>query len=632
MSVLASCGGGGGSASTIAGQQTSSGLVAGTPPAGQTAPATPTTPAPQPAPAVTASATKPASAVAPWLVATRIDALRFAARDGIATVHGDYWERSEDPTYVRYVAASQELGNPRVGATATYTGLDFGSGVEAMMLRVSLPSGSSAVEIRMDSANGPLAGPSCAIAATGSTAAYRTIRCALNPVVAQGRDRTLVFRFTGDNPGLRFNWFGFWARDTIQRIDELGTVQLTDRPNPATPSQPQAGTPTRTQAMLPPAGMAQARTFGRWFPTQVGDCPKWLHDTHWVQGDDGKAYPTWHPAVDYNPETGAYCTYAHDHGSDPRSSTVFSVSGMPTFGYVGEQHEPNNPALQRREDHVGYKMVLANNFRLYNPAQTAETKICSLMINVHVGTHSPDAFANTAHEMLTAGQCEGQEPFFTRQFNLFGAPGGFKEAEAEGCNLRVNTGITPSPANQPNGGVHRAIPTASCFLRGTADDQRRLVNNRLTEFWLTGFLGGSFYYTIANPSRYHDESLTERLGRIVDLCYVEGHPVAGTLRCQETVASSQGRIDFSDPRSSFRGTTHSNTHFSSIRFGNSTSTTVYTNAWGQNPSPTPDPARGITIRQLVPTTGFHWRVDGHASVVPALDHSGGGRNGIRSPN
>lgn len=632
MSVLASCGGGGGSASTIAGQQTSSGLVAGTPPAGQTAPATPTTPAPQPAAAVTASATKPASAVAPWLVATRIDALRFAARDGIATVHGDYWERSEDPTYVRYVAASQELGNPRVGATATYTGLDFGSGAEAMMLRVSLPSGSSAVEIRMDSADGPLAGPSCAIAATGSTTAYRTIRCALNPVVAQGRDRTLVFRFTGDNPSLRFNWFGFWARDTIQRIDELATVQLTDRPNPATPAQPQAGTPTRTQAMLPPAGMAQARTFGRWFPTQVGDCPKWLHDTHWVQGDDGKAYPTWHPAVDYNPETGAYCTYAHDHGSDPRSSTVFSVSGMPTFGYVGEQHEPNNPALQRREDHVGYKMVLANNFRLYNPAQTAETKICSLMINVHVGTHSPDAFANTAHEMLTAGQCEGQEPFFTRQFNLFGAPGGFKEAEAEGCNLRVNTGITPSPANQPNGGVHRAIPTASCFLRGTADDQRRLVNDRLTEFWLTGFLGGSFYYTIANPSRYYDGSLTERLGRIVDLCYVEGHPVAGTLRCQETVASSQGRIDFSDPRSSFRGTTHSNTHFSSIRFGNSTSTTVYTNAWGQNPSPTPDPARGITIRQLVPTTGFYWRVDGHASVVPALDHSGGGRNGIRSPN
>lgn len=582
--------------------------------------------------ATTATATIPASAVAPWLVPTRVNALNFASREGLTTVWGDFWESSEDPTYIFDGEQSQELGNAANGATATYAGLDLGDGADAMMLRVSLPEGSSQVEIRVDSPSGPLAGQPCAIPATGGVGAYRTVRCALDPSVARGRDRTLSFTFLGANPAMRFNWFGFWARGTVQRIDTLAKAQRTTDANPASPTTPLAGTPTRTPALLPVSSIPAARTYGQWAPSQIGDCPKWLHDSYWVRGDDGKAYPTWHPAVEYNRETGNYCTFGHEHGSDPKGSAVYNLADALAFGYVSENHEPNAPALQRLEDHVGYKVIVANNFNMYNGNNYNESKRCHLLTTLHVGTHSPDAFVNTAHEVQATGQCEGLQPFSLRYFTLFGAPGEFKEAEAEGCNNGIAPGVAPSPANQPVGGVHRAIPTAACFLRGTIDDQNRLVRNRLVEFWLTGLTGGNFYYTIGNPSRFYDASQPQQLGRVVDLCYQPGHPLAATLQCQETVASSPSRIAYNDPRSSFRGSVHVNTHFSTIAFNNAPSTTMYTNAWGQNASPTRDPSRGIIFKQTVPTVGYTFRADGQASRVPNVDHSAGGRNGVRSPN
>ena len=574
----------------------------------------------------------PASAVAPWWVSQRIDALSFASRVGLDTVWGDYWERSQDPTYVMEDGQTQELGNAANGNHAVYTGLDLGSGVESMMLRVSLPSGSSTVEIRMDSVTGPLAGPVCTVNATGGVGRYRTVGCALDPAVAQGSKRTLVFRFTGTNPAMRFNWFGFWARNTVQEIDKLHKAQSTTFLNQPSPNTMQAGTDVRTRALLPAAGAPLARSFGQWSPSQPGDCPKWLHDTYWVLGDDGKVYPTWHPAVDFDPDTGTYCTFGHEHGSDPRGSEVFAFAGMPPFGYVNENHEPNNPSLQRIEDHFGHKVLVANNFIFYNAANSAQTRSCDLLVTIHVGTHSPDAFTNSAHEIHKAGQCAGLEPFSTRYFSLFGAAGGFKEAEAEGCGNAVSPGVAPTPPNQPIDGVHRAIPARDCFLRGTAADQLRLVQDRSTEFWLTNFGGGNFYYTIANPSRYYDAAAANRASRMVDLCYDASHPLAATLRCQETVAASTSKVAWNDPRSSFRGTVHTNSHFSGVQFGNSATAVVYTNAWGQNASATPNPAQGITLRQRVPTVGFHVKVDGQLSRVPNVDHSSGGRNGVRPPN
>lgn len=572
----------------------------------------------------------PASAVAPWYVAQRINALTFSQRMGLTTVWGAYDERSEDPTFVNYEAQTQELGNAANGGFATYSGLDLGSGVDTVMLRVSLPTGTAPVEIRLGSDTGTLLG-TCIVTTTGSTGFYRTVGCPVNASLARGRNQSLTFRFTGTNAGMRFNWFGFWARDTVQQIDSLMKVQVETATNRPSPTTPLAGTPVRTAAQLPAPRDILSRSYGAWAPSQIGDCPKWLHDTHWVRGDDGKVYPTWHPPVDMNPETGTYCTYGHEHGSDPRGSEMFALAGMPAFGFVNENHEPDNLSLRRNEDHFGHKVLVANNWTMYD-MDGSGNRSCDLLLKLHVGTHSPDAFTNTAHELHAAGRCEGLEPFNVKQFALFGQAGGFKEAEAEGCNLGVNSGLTPVPANQPLGGVHRAIPTRDCFLRGSVADQQRLIDARSTEFWLTGLFGGNLYYTIGNPSRLYDVAAANKASRMVDLCYEAGHPLAITLRCQETVAASSARVPWNDPRSSYRGTVHTNSHFSKLIFANAASTTVYTDAWGRNASATPNPANGQVIRQLVPRQGFRYAVDGQASVIPNVDYSAGGRNGVRPPN
>ncbi len=570
-----------------------------------------------------------ARAVAPWPVAQRVDALAFSARSGLETVWGDYWERSEDPTYVNYVGHTQELGNAANGASATYAGLDLGSGVESFLVRVSLPSGASPVEIRLDSATGALLG-TCIIDATGAVGAYRTVGCPVNAGLAAGRNRTIVFRFTGANPAMRFNWFGFWARDTVQEIDKLMKVQSETAVNRPSPTTPLAGKPVRTRALLPAAQDVPSRGYGAWSPSQAGDCPKWLHDTHWVRGDDNRIYATWHPPVDMNPENGKYCTYGHEHGSDPRGSDVFAISGMPPFGFVNENHEPGSAALQRNEDHFGHKVIVANNWTMQGP--NATTKQCDLIVKIHVGTHSPDALTNTAHELHAAGQCEGLEPFNVKYFALFGQAGAFKEAEAEGCDQIVNPSIAPTPTIQPNGGVHRAIPARDCFLRGSSEDRQRLIDARSTEFWLTGLFGGNLYYTIGNPSRFYDAASPNKASRMIDLCYDPTHPLATTLRCQESVAAASARVPWNDPRSSYRGTSHTNTHFSKLAFQNSPTSEVYTNAWGQGQRSSPDAAAGIVIRQRVPRQGFDYSVAAQASVIPNVDYSAGGRNGVRPPN
>jgi len=550
---------------------------------------------------------------------------------GLGTAWGDYFENSQDPTYVLGDGQTQELDNASNGNHASYGPLDLGDGVESVMLRMSVPSGSSEVEVRLGSVTGTLLGR-CTVPNTGGTGQYRTIGCAVDPSLAKGRDKTLVFRFNGSNAGARFNWFGFWARGTMQAIDTMHKAQSSSFINSPSPNTLQAGTDVRTRALLPPANLPLSRDYGSWSPSQPGDCPKWLHDTYWVAGDDGKVYATWHPAVDFDPDTGQYCTFGHEHGSDPRGSKVFAVAGMPPFGYVNELHEPANTALQRREDHFGHKVLVANDFVFYDAKNPSQTKVCNLLVKIHVGTHSPDALTNTAHEIHKVGQCAGLEPFSTKYFSLFGAPGGFKEAEAEGCNRSVDPGVPASPSNQPVDGVHRAIPTRDCFLRGTREEQLRTVGNRTIEFWLTNFFGGNFYYTIANPSRLFDAAGTNKIARMVDLCYEAGHPLASTLRCQETVAASPNRVPWNDPRSSFRGTQHTNSHFSGFEFGNSATNVVYTNAWGQRARATPDPATGVTVKQRVPKVGFHYKVDGQESRVPNVDHSSGGRNGVRPPN
>ncbi len=635
VTLASGCGGSGGSS-------TSSPASPAAPPAG--APPSPPPPSPPPAsPPGTGSAppasTVPAQARAPWYAPTLLDASAGVRRSGASVVWGDYFERSEDWSWVRDEQQTQELELSGSSPSVAFDGVDLGDGVDSFMLRVKVPTGPVNFEVRIQDTQ-PVVVARCTVNSTlasGINAGdglgdYVTVGCPADVAKAKGANKTLVVAATGSVAATRLNWVRFWARGTTQAIDSLHKLQAANFINPTSPNTNQAGAAVRTRAMLPAAGEVLSRSYGVWSPSDAGDCPKWMHDTYWVKADDGRIYPTWHPAVDFNPETGQYCTYGHEHGSDPRGSKVFALAGMPPFGYVNENHEPDRANLQRSEDHFGHKVLVANDFTFYDAQSPNAPRKCSLLVKIHVGTHSPDAFTNSAHEIHKAGQCEGLDFFSTRYFSLFGQPGMFKESEAEGCGLDVDPGVAPTPPNQPVGGVHRAIPTAACFTRGTQSQQIQKVTARSVEFWLTDFFGGNFYYTIANPSRYYESSTSNRLGRLVDLCYQAGHPLSKSQRCQDTVAASSSRVAWNDVRSSFRGTIHTNSHFSGVQFADSSATLVYTNAWGQFPSASPDPSRGIIMKQTVPRKGFHVKVDGQASRVPNADHSSAGRNGVRPPN
>lgn len=580
-------------------------------------------------PSVAASpSTIPASALAPWPVFRRVDALHFASRIGLQTVWGDYWERSEDPFSFLSTEQSQELGNTANGNYAIYNDIDLGSGVEALMLRISLASGTNSVEVRLGSSSGTVVG-SCTINSTGSQSTYRTVKCPLNKSLAKGK-QNLVIRFTGSNSSMRFNWFAFWAQNTMQKIDEIQKIQP-DRVNKGAPVIPISGRPVRTQNLLPASSATLAKSYSLWSPGKTWECPKWMHDTYWTKAEDSKVYPTWHPPVDFNPETNAYCTYGHEHGDDPYSSEVFNIVGMPAFGYVSEQQAANTPSHARHEDHFGHKVLVANNWNMYSANNHSLTTTCDITIKLHMGTHSPDALANSAHEMFIGGKCDGHEPFNVKQFTLFGAAGTFKEPETHLCGLPVTSGILPNPNNQPMGGIHRSIPTTDCYLRGTQEEQSSGVLGRSSESWLGGFNGTTFYFNVKNPSRFFNPSSSTKISRTVDLCFNSSHPLSKTLLCQEVLAAGS-RVTWDDPRSPFRGTVHSNTHFEALVFTNSPSSVVYTDAYGRNIKTSPDPSQGVTLKQIVPVQGFHYKADGQASAFPTADYAALGTNGVRAPN
>ncbi|NEU79740.1 carbohydrate-binding protein [Nostoc sp. UIC 10630] len=582
--------------------------------------------------AATSTLTIPSSASAPWPVFKRVDALNSSFRSGLNTAWGDYWERSENPFDLVYTEQTQELTNTANGNYAIYNNLDLGSGVEALMMRIALPSGTNSVEVRLGSVSGTVVG-SCTINSTGSLSNYRTVPCPLNKSLAKGK-QNLVIRFTGSNSSMRFNWFAFWAKDTVQKIDEIQKIQ-SNSVNQGSPVIPISGRPIRIQNLLPTSSQILAKSYGLWSPGKTWECPKWMHDTYFTNGEDGKVYPTWHPPVDFNPETNTYCTYGHEHGDDPLSSEVFNIAGMPAFGYVNEQlatNNPSNPSVHRNEDHFGHKVLVANNWQMFDASNSSLIKSCDVSLKLHMGTHSPDALVNTAHEMFASGKCDGLEPFNLKHFALFGAAGEFKEPETSLCNLStVNPGIPPSPTNQPYGDAHRAIPTAGCYQRGTVDQKTADINSRNTESWLTGFAGKSFYFKVANPSRFYDPSTTTKINRTVNSCYDPAHPLSTTLICEETLAAGS-KVEWDDPRSPFRGTTQRETHFSGLAFSNSANSVIYTDAYGRNASISPAPAQGITFKQIVPVKGFKYDVNGQASLFPPRDYSALGQNGVRAPN
>ncbi|HSR40795.1 MAG TPA: hypothetical protein VLL48_01455 [Longimicrobiales bacterium] len=344
-------------------------------------------------------------------------------------------------------------------------------------------------------------------------------------------------------------------------------------------------------------GVSQA--YGRWSPGPRDTCSKAIHDAWSTVGPDGILYPTWHPPVD--PVTG--CTFGHEHGRDPSGSELFAEVGRIPFGYANEHLLTSGFGSERHEDHVGHKIEWENDIPLgVGAGGSAVLDIrCDLLVKMHQGTHSADAFTNNLHELAYHIRCNDGTGFSVTLLTPIGEPGGFEVSCERG--LRRGAG-SPNPLNSPEGRGARALPDATCVDRyvRAADGSGPRFDQALHESWETdvtvraegGRILATFnpYFQVFDPSRYFVADGAGTLARSIDLCYEE--PARDLDRCAGLPGAEA--VPWDDPRSPFKGVRRFvDVNGNQVRNGGGP-TTWYTDPLGRNGQPFAFPG---SVRQWI---------------------------------
>lgn len=290
----------------------------------------------------------------------------------------------------------------------------------------------------------------------------------------------------------------------------------------------------------PPArsgpGWSAVDRYFRENPRLAGECSQAVHDEYWVRGADGNIHPTWHPVIDPSG-----CSFAHDHGDDPRSSDIYAFSERIPFGMAQAANGNPNPGPMRHEDHVGHKITVQNNWYVVegNPqhGDKPNTDIikrtdiqCDWLSKVHQGSHSKDALGNNAHEYFLNISCSDGVKLRNKQLQVFGPA----EKVTELCtdNQQFPSGVdamSPVPViNYLDG--KREFNCISHFLNQWLPETKA---RRLEELWkpdgVIQFPGGGYinfspYYVVFNPARYMDHKWMDRNAQdsfisSVNLCF-----------------------------------------------------------------------------------------------------------------
>lgn len=347
-----------------------------------------------------------------------------------------------------------------------------------------------------------------------------------------------------------------------------------------------------------------SKAHGIWTPGPNDTCSKEAHDAYSVVGDDGKLYPTWHPPVD--PTTG--CSFGHEHGRDPRGSDLYLIVGDMPFAVANEALEVWDPANPRREDHVGHKIEWENDvpMRVGTPVGEAILQVtCDVMVKLHQGTHSKDAFTNNLHEMVYHIRCNDGSAAHLTFMAAIGTPGEFVRS----CNheQHVTVGVA-TPPNSPKGGGKRILPDAGCMQEfvirhdGTQSDfGRGLHESWQTSSSITTATGRSLasfdpYFQVPFPSRFHDPSQSGLVGRPVDLCFLPGDRALGGPCAQTIRDGGTAGMAYDDPRSAFNGVRRF-VDLNGFRIDNRDGPTVwYTNPFGRGGRTEPFPG---SVRQVI---------------------------------
>ncbi|MCC6241783.1 MAG: hypothetical protein IT353_03035 [Gemmatimonadaceae bacterium] len=384
------------------------------------------------------------------------------------------------------------------------------------------------------------------------------------------------------------------------------------------------------------AAAPAARAFGIWTPTGSDTCAPDVHNRYATVGPDGKKYPTWHPPVD--PLTG--CSFGHEHGRDPRGSNLYASVGDLPFGYANERLDAANLGMQRHEDHVGHKVEWENNvrIRLAGNAGASIEVTCDVLVKLHQGTHSKDAFTNNLHELMYHLRCSDRTELHVTIMSAIGRPGEFVSS----CGGTIQAGVA-SPPNAPAGGGHRRIPDASCLV------SRMLVGagqtsdfGALHESWETsnelrtadGKQLAAFdpYFQVFRPSRYFDAAVTGFVGRPVALCAttINERRARGSECNGLSTTAADGSllsIPYDDTRSGFNGVRRQVDINNNILRNAGGPTTWYTDPFGKNARREPFPG---SIQQFVSAVNNDYGVGVNGPVIGGDRNYGG--TGVRAPN
>jgi len=416
----------------------------------------------------------------------------------------------------------------------------------------------------------------------------------------------------------------------------------------ATPVATASPTPTATPgdglpARLPDAPASVASSTRAWVPAAADTCPAAVHDRYSVIGPDGRRYPTWHPPTTVDPATGQTCTFGHEHGDDPSTSDLYrwvashlaasgkeDFAGLP-FGQSTEALDAFAAAhpgtVKRSEDHVGYKVSVANDVALLGADGAALGTTCDYLTSVHQGSHSPDALSNNAHELVYAVRCSDGTELISTTVSRFGEPGVYER----GCE--PETRITTIDNGYPAGVGGRLIPDRECVERNVLVPPGRTTSVwALYEKWtsvnaleLPGGAPLARYETsfgVFNPSRYAGPNTTT--GRTLPLCWetaADGHKANG-VDCAQAIPGTT----FDDARSPFDGTRR-DVYLAGTSVENRGGTTRWwTDPYGRNASPTPFPG-GVCQLVTAGTPG-----QGNARVQVFGRNRSYDADGVHAPN
>ncbi len=345
-----------------------------------------------------------------------------------------------------------------------------------------------------------------------------------------------------------------------------------------------------------PTGM-NAASMSQWTPGLLDTCSPAIHDGYRIVGPDGKWYPTCHPPTD--PMTG--CTFGHEHGMNPAGSALYPLVGPIPFGYANEALDTWEPGSPRHEDHVGHKIAWANAVPVTDTFGRATSITCDILVKLHQGTHSKDAFTNNLHELVYAAKCSDGVFAYATFLTAIGDPGQFIKSCVRTVDVVEIVGPA-TPANSPAGGGKRRIPDADCVHQGQVDEEWNTSSEirgapalRMPDGALLAHFNP--YFNVSMPSRAYDPSAIGILLRPMDACYagtIAAASVAGRACRDATDRGTIPGITFDDARSPFNGADR-RVAINRLVVPGSGTMVWYTDPFGRNGRTTPFPG---SIRQV----------------------------------